>query len=137
MINDDRSLVIKPFCSILCTSLPKSHSPPSLDAWSDHDTSAMAQTTQSSRTTVLKQHNSISINQLQRLVMCLYRVLVMEDQLRLSDEPALVSIGRGDNMSAVRWINKRGWTKDPRAAEIMRFFGTLEVTGGWRMKQMK
>lgn len=43
-------------------------------------------------------------------------------------EPVLF---RGENMSAMTWVNKCGGTRGARAAFIMRWLGELELNSGW------
>ena len=38
---------------------------------------------------------------------------------------------RGDNVSAVSWVNKCGGAKDRRAGLLMRLLGRMEITSGW------
>ena len=41
---------------------------------------------------------------------------------------------RGDNVSAVSWLNRCGRARDKRAALVMRIMGRLEITSGWSYK---
>ena len=41
---------------------------------------------------------------------------------------------RGDNVSAVSWLNRCGDARDKRAALVMRIMRRLEVTSGWSHK---
>ena len=38
---------------------------------------------------------------------------------------------RGDNVSAVLWLNRCGGARDKHAALVMRIMGRLEITSGW------
>ncbi len=41
---------------------------------------------------------------------------------------------RGDNMSAVHWVNKCRGAKEPRSGALMRMMGVLEMRNGWRFR---
>ena len=41
---------------------------------------------------------------------------------------------RGDNVSAMSWLNRCGGTRDKRAALVVRIMGRLEITSGWSHK---
>ena len=41
---------------------------------------------------------------------------------------------RGDNVSAVSWLNRCGGARDKRAALVMRIMKRLEITSGWSHK---
>lgn len=41
---------------------------------------------------------------------------------------------RGDNMSAVHWVNKCRGAKEPRSGALMRMMGCLEMRNGWRFR---
>ena len=41
---------------------------------------------------------------------------------------------RGDNVSAVSWLNRCGGARGKRAALVMRTMGRLEITSGWSHK---
>ena len=41
---------------------------------------------------------------------------------------------RGDNVSAVSWLNRCGGARDKRVALVMRTMGRLEITSGWSHK---
>lgn len=41
---------------------------------------------------------------------------------------------RGDNMSAVHWINQCRGAREPRSGALMRMLGCLEMRNGWRFR---
>ena len=41
---------------------------------------------------------------------------------------------RGNNVSAVSWLNRCGGARDKRAALVMRTMGRLKITSGWSHK---
>ena len=41
---------------------------------------------------------------------------------------------RGDNMSAVHWVNRCRGGREPRAGALMRILGCLEMHTGWRFR---
>ena len=41
---------------------------------------------------------------------------------------------RGDNMSAVHWVNKCRGAKEPRSGALMRMMGALEMRNGWQFR---
>lgn len=41
---------------------------------------------------------------------------------------------RGDNMSAVHWVNKCRGAREPRSGALMRMLGCLEMRNGWRFR---
>ena len=53
------------------------------------------------------------------------------DRLEYAGDTVLL---RGDNVSAVSWLNRCGGARDKRAALVMRIMGRLEITSGWSHK---
>ena len=41
---------------------------------------------------------------------------------------------RGDNMSAVHWVNKCRGAREPRSGALMRMLGVLEMRSRWRFR---
>ena len=41
---------------------------------------------------------------------------------------------RGDNMSAVHWVNRCRGAKEPRSGALMRMLGCLEMRNGWQFR---
>ena len=41
---------------------------------------------------------------------------------------------RGDNMSAVHWVNKCRGAREPRSGALMRTLGVLEMRNEWRFR---
>jgi hypothetical protein len=75
---------------------------------------------------------NINILELLGMVVSAY---VMSIQLRIQQEfDGDLVLLRGDNQSAVHWINKAGGTKDPRAGALMRLFGVVEMSFKWCFK---
>ena len=48
--------------------------------------------------------------------------------------PGQSKLIRGDNMSAVNWVNKCRGAKDPGSGALMRMLGVLETLNGWRFR---
>ena len=73
----------------------------------------------------------ICINLLELAGMCMTAWLVqmiVRDQPRQAGDPVLL---RGDNASAVAWINRCGGAKNRRAGTLMRLLGRLEIRNKW------
>ena len=50
-------------------------------------------------------------------------VNVVRDRPNIVGDPVIL---RGDNMSAIAWVNKFGGTREPRAALLMTLLGVIE-----------
>ena len=88
-------------------------------------------TTELKRKADLRETCTIPINLLGLLGMVVTSWVMLEST---GDRP--VSVGdltamRGDNMTAVTWVNKCGGARDKRACLLMRMLGRLEIKGGW------
>lgn len=46
--------------------------------------------------------------------------------------PGQSGLMRGDDTSAVHWVNKCRRAKEPRSGALMRMLGGLEMRNGWR-----
>ena len=57
--------------------------------------------------------------------------MIENDRPEYARDTALL---RGDNVSAVSWLNRCGEARDRRAALVMRIMGRLEITSGWSHK---
>jgi hypothetical protein len=75
---------------------------------------------------------NINILELLGMVVSAY-VMSIQLHIQLDYDGDLVLL-RGDNKSAVHWINKAGGTKDPRAGALMRLFGVVEMSTKWCFK---
>ena len=74
---------------------------------------------------------AITINLLELCGMVITAFVV---QLLLGDRPTTEGesiMMRGDNMSAVSWVNRCGGSRDRRAGILMRLLGRMEITSGW------
>ena len=83
---------------------------------------------------VTKQAGSITINLLE-LIGMMMSAFVM--QMTENDRPEYAGdtvLLRGDNVSAVSWLNRCGGARDKRAALVMRIMGRLEITSSWSHK---
>ena len=84
---------------------------------------------------VTKQAGSITINLLE-LIGMMMSAFVM--QITENDRPEYAGdrvLLRGDNVSAVSWLNRCGGAREKRAALlVMRIMGRLEITSGWSHK---
>ena len=83
---------------------------------------------------VRKQAGSITINLLELIGMMLSAFVM---QITENDRPEYAGdtvLLRGDNVSAVSWLNRCGGARDKRAALVMKIMGRLELTSGWSHK---
>ena len=83
---------------------------------------------------VRKQAGAITINLLEliRMIMSTFVMQITEnDRPEYAGDTVLL---RGDNVSAVSWLNRCGGARDKRAALAMRIMGRLEITSGWSHK---
>lgn len=55
-------------------------------------------------------------------------VNLVQDRPNKVGEPVML---RGDNMSAMTWVNQCRGTRDPTAAFLMRLLGVVELSAGW------
>lgn len=82
--------------------------------------------------------DALTINLLELLGMAItaYAFIADGNQPRHERDAILL---RGDNMSAVHWLNQCRGGRDPRSGAIMRVMGGLEVGSGWcfRAKHIK
>ena len=66
------------------------------------------------------------------MMMSAFVIQMMEnDQQEFAGDTVLL---RGDNVSAVSWLNRCRGASDKRAALVMRNMGGLEITRGWSHK---
>lgn len=99
--------------------------------WWRYDLTAEQRTRLNKGTKVQMGDGSIHINLLELLgmVMTAWVVVVVEKQTpTLTGETVLL---RGDNTSAVGWVEKGGGASDPRSGGLLRLLGALELSGGW------
>ena len=76
--------------------------------------------------------NTINILELMGMMMSAFKVQETEhDRPEYTGDKVLL---RGDNVSAVSWLNRRGGARDRRAALAMRIMGRLEITSRWSHK---
>ena len=78
-----------------------------------------------------KETSAITINLLELAGMFMTAWVV---QMIVGDRPQTAGdavLLRGDNVSAVSWVNKCGGAKDRRAGLLMRLLGRMEITSGW------
>jgi hypothetical protein len=75
---------------------------------------------------------NINILELLGMVMTAY-VIVVQLHMQPEFDGDLVLL-RGDNKSAVHWVNKAGGARDPRAGALMRLFGVVEMSSSWCFK---
>ena len=83
---------------------------------------------------VRKQVGSITINLLELIGMTMSAFMM---QITENDRPEYAGdtvLLRGDNVSAVSWLNRCGGARDKHAALVMRTTGILEITSGWSQK---
>ena len=95
---------------------------------------AEAFTLELKKQSVRKQAGSITINLLELIVMMMSTFVM---QITENDRPEYAGdtvLLRGDNVSAVSWLNRCGRARDKRAALVMRIMGRLEITSGWSHK---
>ena len=92
---------------------------------------AEALTLELKKQSVTKLAVSITINLLE-LIGMMMSAFVM--QITENDRPECARdtvLLRGDNVSAVSWLNRCDGARDKRAALVMRIMGRLEITCGW------
>ena len=75
--------------------------------------------------------DDISINVLELLGMVLSAWVVFILGGHRPRRPADCVLLRGDNSSAVTWVNKCRGGKEPRSGALMRMLGLLEIDSGW------
>ena len=78
-----------------------------------------------------KETSGITINLLELAGMFMMARVV---QMIVGDRPQTAGdavLLRGDNVSAVSWVNKCGGAKDRRAGLLVRLLGRMEITSGW------
>ena len=95
---------------------------------------AEALTLELKKQSVTKQAGSNTINLLE-LIGMMMSAFVM--QITGNDRPEYAGdtvLLRGDNVSAVSWMNRCGGARDKRATLVMRIVGRLEMTSGWSHK---
>ena len=92
---------------------------------------AEALTLELKKQSVTKQAGSITINLLDLIGMMISACVM---QITENDRPEYAGdtvLLRGDNVSAMSWLNRCGGARDKRAALVMRIMGRLEITSGW------
>ena len=74
--------------------------------------------------------SAITNNLLELAGMCMTArvVHVVGDRPQTAGDAVLL---RGEDVSAVSWVNKYGGAKDRRAGLLMRLLGSMEITSGW------
>ena len=95
---------------------------------------AEALTLELKKESVTKQAGSITIHLLELIgmMMSAFGMQITEnDRLEYAGDTVLL---RGDNVSAVSWLNRCGRARDKRAALVMRIMGRLEITSSWSHK---
>ena len=78
-----------------------------------------------------KETSAITINllELTGMFMTAWVVhIIVEDRPQTAGDAVLL---RGDNVSAVSWVNECGGAKDRRAGILMRILGRMEIASGW------
>ena len=68
------------------------------------------------------------------LELCGMIITAFVAQILLADRPTTEGesiMMRGDNVSAVSWVNPRGGSRDRRAGILMRMLGRMEIESGW------
>jgi hypothetical protein len=76
--------------------------------------------------------NSIFINQLELLAMVITAYVVcMSEGHKADPKEARPVLMRGDNMTAVHWVNEAHSDCEERASAMMRWLGVIEVLSGW------
>lgn len=75
---------------------------------------------------------SINVLELLGMVVSAFNLVVTEEAAPATPrDPVLL---RGDNQSAVHWINRCRGGKEPRSGALMRILGLLEIRGGWKFE---
>ena len=83
--------------------------------------------------------DDLSVNVFQLLGMVVTAWALIVHAGARSEYPGQSILMRGDNMSAVHWVNKCRGIREPRSGALMRMLGCLEVRNEWqfRAKQIK
>ena len=87
-----------------------------------------------SLTESLKHAGPITSNHLESIGMMMsmfVRQMTENDRPEYAGDTVLL---RGDNVSAMSWLNRCGGARDKRAALVLRIMGRLEITSGWSHK---
>lgn len=81
---------------------------------------------------------SIHINLLELLGMIMTAWVMVVVERQRPDVPGETALLRGDNTSAVHWVNSGGvgMRRDPRAGGLLRLLGSIELSGGWGFDAM-
>ena len=83
---------------------------------------------------VTKQASPITINILELIGMMMSAFVMPMTENDRPEYAGDTVLLRGDNVSAVSWLNRCGDARDKRAALVMRIMRKLEVTSGWSHK---
>ena len=75
---------------------------------------------------------SINVLELLAMVVTAYVMIVLSGDEPPYDEASVLM--RGDNSSAVSWVNKCRGGLEPRSGALMRLLGVLEMRSKWRFK---
>ena len=75
---------------------------------------------------------SINVFELLAMVVTAWALTVHEEET--PEYPGQSILMKGDNMSAVHWVNQCRGSKEPRSGALMRIMGVLEVRNGWRFR---
>ena len=75
---------------------------------------------------------SIHVFELLAIVVTAWALTVHEEER--PEYPGQSILMKGDNMSAVHWVNQCRGSKEPRSGALMRIMGVLEMRNGWRFR---
>jgi len=82
----------------------------------------------------VRQRDDLSMNVFELLGMVMTAWALTVHAGECPECPGQSVLMRGDNMSAVHWVNKCRGAKEPRSGALMRMMGVLEMRNGWRFR---
>ena len=95
---------------------------------------AEALTLELKKQSLTKQAGSITINLLELIGMMMSAFVIQTSENDRPEYAGGTVLLRGDNVSAMSWLNRCGGTRDKPAALVMRIMGRPEITSGWSHK---
>ena len=84
--------------------------------------------------TRVESRDDLSVNVFELLGMVLTAWALTVHAGTRPEYPGQSILMRGDNMSAVHWVNKCRGAQEPRSGALMRMLGCLEMRSGWRFR---